>query len=70
MLKQQHRIALVPIVAKLNYFGQLSGELIVLVLKTIDLFDLSEPSLNYNNNLLEFIQSILCQQQTENNYLK
>ena len=52
MLKQQHRIALVPIVAKLNYFGQLSGELIVLVLKTIDLFDLSEPSLNYNNNLL------------------
>ncbi len=70
MLKQQHRIALVPIVAKINYFGQLSGELIVLVLKTIDLFDLSEPSLNYNNNLLEFIQSILCQQQTENNYLK
>lgn len=70
MIKQKHRMALVSIIAKLNYFGQLSGELMVLILKTIDLFDLSQQSLNYNNNLLEFIQSILCQQQSENSYLK
>jgi hypothetical protein len=65
----KHKSAFVPILAKMNYFGQLSGELMVLAIKTVDSFDLSEHTLNFNNNLLEFFQCILSQS-SESNYLK
>jgi hypothetical protein len=69
MIKTQHRSSLIPILAKLNYFGQLSTDLLTLAIKTLDCFDYSENSLNYNNNLLEFFQCVLAQG-TESDHLK
>jgi hypothetical protein len=69
IIKNQHKNALIPIFAKLNYFGQLSGELAILAVKTMDSFDLSEHSLNFNNSLLEFFQCLLSQN-SESDYLK
>lgn len=40
-IKVQHRSPLALIIAKLNYFGQLSADLLALAIKTIDAFDLS-----------------------------
>jgi hypothetical protein len=51
----------VLIISKLNYFGQLTPDLLSLAIKTADAFDLSEHSLNFNNSLLEFFQTILAQ---------
>jgi hypothetical protein len=60
-IKWQYRHALVLILGRLNYFGQLTPDLLALAIKTADAFDFSEPSLNYNHSLLEFLQSILAQ---------
>lgn len=68
-IKWQHRQALVLILGRFNYFGQLTPELLSLTIKTADAFDFSEPSLNYNHSLLEFFQSILAQG-SEGDHLK
>jgi|688.fasta_scaffold1533777_1 hypothetical protein len=41
LIKPIHRGSIISILAKLNYFGQLSGDLLVLAIKIIDAFDLS-----------------------------
>ena len=46
---------------RLNYFRQLSVDLLTMAIKIIDAFDFSEHSLTFNNNLLESFQSILAQ---------
>lgn len=60
-IKWQHRRAIVLILGRLNYFGQLTADLLALAIKTADAFDFSEHSLYYNNSLLDFFQSILAQ---------
>jgi hypothetical protein len=40
-IKWQHRQALVPILGRVNYFGQLTPDLLALVIKTVDAFDFS-----------------------------
>ena len=40
------------VIDKLLLFGQLTSDLLILLIKTMDGFDLSEVSLNYNNSLL------------------
>ncbi len=60
-IKWHYRHAIVLILGRLNYFGQLTPDLLALAIKTADAFDFSEPSLNYNHSLLEFFQSILAQ---------
>lgn len=60
-IKNQHKSALIHIMNRLNYFRQLSVDLLTMAIKIIDAFDFSEHSLNFNNNLLEFFESILAQ---------
>lgn len=50
-----------PILGKLNFFGQLDPNLLAATLSAADAFDFSEPSLNFNNGLLEFCQALLAQ---------
>jgi hypothetical protein len=60
-IKNQHKSAFIHIMNRLNYFRQLSVDLLTMAIKIIDAFDFSEHSLTFNNNLLESFQSILAQ---------
>jgi len=56
------RSSMLLVIDKLLLFGQLTSDLLILLIKTMDGFDLSEVSLNYNNSLLELLyQRIITQ---------
>jgi hypothetical protein len=60
-IKPQLRSGIVFLLGKLHYYGQLSGDLLVLAVKTMDYSDMSEASLNFNNEMLGLFQRLLTE---------
>jgi hypothetical protein len=58
-IKPHLRSGIISLLSKLHYYGQLSTDLVVLAIKTIDFTDLSENALNYNNQMLGFFHKII-----------